>query len=93
MKKLNERRDPVRFFEYVLDDFLELKAGMDPRRTKLLKAYLLSQGRKNLALRSVEGFRLNGHLVLIEREECHRLKRVVFFNPDKGSFRIKEIPS
>jgi hypothetical protein len=37
-------------FGYVLDDFLELKAEVDPKKAKSLKAYLLSLGEKDLTL-------------------------------------------
>ncbi|GEM_PF-3334065 len=85
-----EREDS---FGYVLSDFLEVKAEVDPKKSKSLKAYLLSRGERDLTLSPVEGFRLNGHLVVIEKETKDEPHRVVFFNPDKGSFRIKEIPA
>ena len=80
-------------FGYVLNDFLELRAGTDPKKVKSLKTYLLSLGEKDLTLSPVEGFRLNSHLVLIEKEIVHTPHHLVFFNPDRGSFRIREIPS
>ena len=80
-------------FEYVLNDFLEIKAQTDPRKAEALRNYLLSMKERNLSLTPVEGFRLNGHLVLIEKENAGTLNRLVFFNPDKGSIRIKQIPS
>lgn len=80
-------------FGYVLEDFLEVKAGACPKKAKSLKTYLLSRGEKDLTLSAVEGFRLNGHLVVIEKERADAPHRLVFFNPDKGSFRIKEIPA
>lgn len=78
--------------EYVLDDLLELKAEVDPKKAKSLKTYLLSQKDDNVSLSLVEGFRLNGQLVLIEKGET-KLRRLVFFNPQKGSFQIKDIPA
>jgi hypothetical protein len=88
----NRKNDPGSF-SYVLNDFLELRAGADPKKARSLKTYLLSLGEEDLTLSPVEGFRLNGHLVLIEKEKIHTPHHLVFFNPDKGSFRIKEIPS
>ena len=63
----NSTRKRQQEFEYVLNDFLELKADVDPKRAEALKSYLLSNGKGRLTLSAVEGFRLNGHLVLIEK--------------------------
>lgn len=79
-------------FGYVLNDFLEVKAQVDPKKARSLKTYLLSRGERDLTLSPVEGFRLNSHLVVIEKDVAAELHRLVFFNPDKGSIRIKEIP-
>jgi len=78
-------------FEYVLNVFLELKAEVNLERAGPLKSYLFSQKGRNAALSSVVGFRLNGHLVLIEKENAGLLRRLIFFNPGKGTFRIKDI--
>jgi len=86
------KKSSHRTLEYVIDDLLELKAEVDPKRAKSLKRYLLSQKDDNFSVSLVEGFRLNGHLVLIEKGES-KLKRLVFFNPQKGSFQIKDIPT
>lgn len=75
----------------MLSDFLEIKAEINPKRAEALKSYLLNMKERNLNLSPVEGFRLNGHLVLIEKENTGELNRLVFFNPDKGSIRIKQI--
>ena len=77
-------------FEYVLNDFLEIKAEVNPKRAEALKNYLLSMKERNLSLSPVEGFRLNGHLIVIEKRTLPA--KLVFFNPDKGSIRIKQIP-
>jgi len=82
-----------RSFEYVLEDYLELKAEVGPRKAGPLKAYLLSRGEQNLTLRPVEGFRFNGHLVLIEKKNTRRLTRLVLFDPEKGSLRVRNIPA
>ena len=80
-------------FEYVFNDFLELKAEVNPERAQSLKAFLLAKGEKDLTLAAVDGFRINGELVLIDKEPLNRPRRIVFFNPAKGSFRVKKIPS
>lgn len=78
-------------FEYVLNDFLELEAGVDPRRAEPLRSYLFSEGEGNFTLSPIEGFRLNGYLILIDKDSPGDPRRLIFFNPDKGSFRVKEI--
>lgn len=88
--KQQERRSS---FEYVLHDFLELEAEVGPRKADALKSFLLSQGNQNLTLRPVEGFRFNGHLVLIEKKSTRRLTRLVLFDPRKGSLRVRVIQS
>lgn len=80
-----------RSFEYVLEDYLELKAEAGPQKARSLKAYLLSRGERNLTLRPVEGFRFNGHLVVIEKGSARKVTRLVLFDPEKGSIRVKEI--
>lgn len=87
-----KKKPAERALEYVLDDLLELKAEVDPQKAKRLKNYLFSQKEDNVSLALVEGFRLNGHLVVIEKGES-KLRRLVFFDPKKGSFQIKDIPS
>ena len=82
-----------RSFEYVLEDYLELKAEVGPRKAGPLKAHFLSRGEQNLTLRPVEGFRFNGHLVLIEKKSTRRLTRLVLFDPQKGSLRVRDIPA
>lgn len=91
--KKNRKEESFDSFEYVLNDFLEIKAEINPKRAEALKNYLLSMKDRNLSLSLVEGFRLNGHLVLIEKENASTLERLVFFNPDKGLIQIKQIPN
>ena len=61
-------------------------------KAKSLKTYLLSKGEKDPTLVAVEGFRINGELVLIDKKPLSEPCRIVFFNPEKGSFRVKELP-
>ena len=80
-------------FEYVFHDFLEMKAEVDPAKAESLKTYLLSAGNKPPVIVTVRGFRADGELVLFEKEPGQEPRRIVFFNPEKGSFRVKELPS
>ena len=92
-KNGKSKRKAFNSFEYIFHDFLEMKAEVNPQRAESLKTYLLSKGEKEPRLVAVDGFRINGEVVLIDKEPLNPPRRIVFFNPAKGSFRVKEIPS
>ena len=77
--------------EYVLEDFLELKASLTQPQMDPLKEFLFSRQRDGLALEEAEGFRLAEYLVLIEAEDPTRLEHLILLNPASGEICVKRI--
>jgi hypothetical protein len=77
--------------EYVLHDFLDLKASLDPRRTRPLKEFLFSKEQDGDAISAVDGFLLGQQLVLIQPGDPHSLEHLVFLCPADGGIRVKRL--
>lgn len=78
-------------FEYAIEDYLELKACLDKRRTKSLKQFLFSQEPEGFSLSAVEGFLVAGHLVLIQPGDPDCVDNLVFLSPNDGTIRVKTL--
>lgn len=90
MPTLNDsRRRAGGDFEYVLQDFLELKACLGGKKTAPIKKFLFSQEPRNWSLSPVEGFCLDGHLILFQSGDPNSFKHLVFLHPDRGEIRVK----
>ena len=86
------RRRELKTLEYVLHDFLELKASLHPKKTKPLKEFLFSQKLDGLQVSTVEGFLLAQNLVLIEQPVTPpAIQNVVFLSPKDGRIRVKHL--
>lgn len=83
----NQRRE----FEYILEDFLEVKAALGRHKTQPLKQFLLSQRRKDFVLSGVEGFCLHPQLVLIGSKNPASFEHLVFLNPHTGTIRVRRL--
>lgn len=83
----NQRRE----FEYVLEDYLEVKADLERHQTKPLKEFLLSQRRQGFVLSGVEGFCLHPQLVLIGSKNPASFEHLVFLNPHSGMIRVRRL--
>ena len=84
----NQNHQP---FEYVLEDYLELKACLRTSKTKPIKTFLFSQKRGGWILSPVEGFSLDRHLVLFRQGDPNSFKHLVFLNPTDGRIQVKQI--
>lgn len=78
-------------FEYVLEDYLELKACLHTGKAKPIKTFLFSQKGKGWILSPVEGFSLDRHLVLFRQGDPDSFKHLVFLNPTDGRIQVKQI--
>ena len=77
-------------FEYILEDFLEVKASVAPHRTKPLKKFLYAQGVKG-ELFVVEGFVLQDQIVLINPNLPASFEHLVFLNPKSGAIWVRKL--
>lgn len=81
----------LKALEYVIEDFLELKAYLDPGRVQPLKDFLFAQSLEGQILINVEGFHLARQLVLIDSGDPQLLDHMVFLNPEDGQIRVKRL--
>lgn len=77
--------------EYVLEDFLELKAPPLQEKTKALKDLLFSHSAGSGELSLAEGFFFSKHLVVIEPCSSVPVTRVVFVRSGDGHLRLREL--
>lgn len=84
-------RKNLSIFEYVLEDFLEVKASLDGDKMRPIKKFLFSQRFEGRVLSSVEGFSLSRQLVLIDRGDPHFFRHLVFLNPQNGWIRVRPL--
>jgi hypothetical protein len=89
--KIPRRRRDLKMLEYVIEDFLDLKARLDAKRAKPLKKFLLSRRLQPGSLSSIEGFHLARQLVLIVPRRPHSFEHLVFLNPVNGAIQVKRI--
>ena len=84
-------RKSLRTLEYVLHDFLEVKASLDPEKAKPLKKFLFSQSLDGETLSTLEGFSLAKQLVLFEQSDPESFQNLIFLNPEDGAIQIKRL--
>ena len=77
--------------EYVLEDFLELKASLSTRRTAEIKNFLCSERAGGVVLALVEGLRLGKHLVVVEAHNSKGVEDVIFVKPGNGQIQIRRL--
>ena len=87
MSKYESRK----FFEYVLRDFLEIKAALNVEQTVSIKSFLASKGCLGSSLLPLEGFCVNQQLVLLRSGDPRSIKHLVYVNPSNGLIRIKPL--
>lgn len=78
-------------FEYILEDFLEIKACLEAEKTKPIKDFLSSQGTSGFSLKAVEGFALGPQLVLIREDNPQSFRHLVFLHPEHGRIRVRSL--
>jgi len=77
--------------EYVLEDFLEMKASLNQEKTAALKQFLFSHPVNGHAVSSVEGVVLANHLVVIDEGDPGAIDHLIFLNPGDGRIRVKPL--
>jgi hypothetical protein len=78
-------------WEYVLEDFLELKASLSTRRTTEIKNFLFSEKAGGVILALVEGLRLGKHLVVVEAHNSTCVEDIIFVKPGNGQIQIRRL--
>ena len=78
---------------YVLEDFLEVKASLDAKKTRALKQFLFSRPLNGHQVSSVEGFLLANHLVVVNEGDPGAVEHLVFLSPRNGRIRINCLKS
>jgi len=86
-----ERRERLRQFRYVLEDFLGIKAALQAKQTEPVTEFLLSQGLEEYHLTPVEGLHLPGQLILIAHINPHSVENLIFLRPGDGRVRIRRL--
>lgn len=78
-------------FDYVLEDFLELKASIGANKVGTLRTFLESKKGSELSIVPVEGFAVNRQLVLLRKGSPQSFENLVFLNPKSGWIRVKPL--
>lgn len=84
-------QEEVKDLEYVLDDYLELKAGLHSSQGKPLKQFLFTQSLDGGHLSSVEGLLLANHLVVFDSGDPAAVEHLLFVSPGEGSLRVRSL--
>lgn len=83
--------EDLEVLEYVLQDFLELKADLDTSRTRPFKRFLFSLPLNGCLVKPIEGFILADHLVVLDERSPEAIGRLIFLSPGKGTFQVKHL--
>ena len=83
--------DDAKMLEYVLDDFLELRASLNASQAKRLKEFLLPQRLAGMSLSTIAGFILANHLVILNSTDWQTIERLVWVEPGAGRIRVKNL--
>ena len=89
--RVAHRAEDLKILEYVLDDFLELKASLNTNQTQLLKEFLFSRRRDGLHIFPVEGFLWAKSLVVFESRSPDEVEHLIFLNPQDGKIQVKHL--
>ena len=79
--------------DYVVGDFLEIKASLGEKESGGLKNYLFSRTIENNRIVAVEGFYLGGNLVLLEKMDPRDFCRLICVAPGNGKIQARDLPS
>lgn len=79
----------VKALEYVLDDYLEIKARLNVQKARPLKKFLFSLRARGSSIESFEGFCWNEQIVLLRGGDPQLFKHLVFLNPGDGRIQVK----
>ena len=77
--------------EYVLADFLELKAGLGSKETRPFKEFLFKLPLNGRRVSGIEGFLVAEHLVVFEKRNPEKVKHLIFLSPEDGTFRVRPL--
>lgn len=86
-----QKRKTNESLEYVLEDYLEVKASLSPGQSVPLKKFLLAEPPQGSSVLGLEGFRLDEQLVLIDHCDPHQFKNLVFLTPGDGKIRVRAL--
>lgn len=89
----SDQSDKMEVLDYVLQDFLEVKTGLGVKGTEAFKKFVFSLPLDGCVVASVEGFLLSDYLVVLDRRNPSTIDRLIFLNPENGSFRVKQLNS
>lgn len=87
----SNRSEDVEVLDYVLQDFLELKADLDTNRTRPFKKFLFSLPLNGCLVKPIEGFILADYLVVLAKRNPEAIGRLIFLNPGNGNFQVKHL--
>ena len=77
--------------EYVVEDFLEVKGSLREDRSFALRNFLSSQRIKGSYLTAVEGFYLEGHLILLDQVDPGSFRHLICVTPGDGRIRVRRL--
>lgn len=78
-------------FEYILHDYLELKAALSAKQAKNIRNFLTSNGCIGSSLIHIEGFSVNQQLVLLKSDDPQSIKNLVYLNPANGLMQFRSL--
>ena len=84
MNKLDVLKD-------VLEDFLEIRAFLSGRTSRPIKEFLFSRPLRRYEIHPLEGFSLDGNLVLLENGGPDPVENLVFLRPREGAIQVSRI--
>ncbi len=79
--------------DYVVGDFLSIKASLGEEESSVLKSYLFSRMVGNNRIVAVEGFYLGRNLVLLEKINPWDFCHLICVTPGNGKIQARELPS
>ncbi|MBI4115403.1 MAG: hypothetical protein HY447_02385 [Candidatus Omnitrophica bacterium] len=85
------KSSPNEMLDYVIQDFLELKASLEGDKVRQIKEFLLSQDTDHAVVTPIEGFQLARQLVLVVQGSQRALKRLILVGSEDGKVEIKNL--
>lgn len=90
-RKNSNQAEEQELAEYAVEDFLEIKAALNSRKSKAAREFLLSTGLKDFDLAAIEGILLSERLLVLSPAGLREIKKIGFLSASSGRLQVRTL--